>query len=75
MPAGGLESAVAGELGDEDDVVAGADVAGQAGVAQDVRYATADYREARREPGRLSARRPVLPPSLRSAPRRATAAR
>ena len=37
VQAGGLESAVAGEFGDEDDVVAGAHQAGQAGVAQGVR--------------------------------------
>jgi len=36
VAAGGFESGVASELGDEDDVVAGADEAGQASVAQGV---------------------------------------
>ncbi len=36
VAAGGIEPGVAGEFGDEDDVVARADEAGQAGVAQGV---------------------------------------
>jgi len=36
VAAGGLEAGVAGEFGDEDDVVAGADEPGQAGVSQGV---------------------------------------
>ena len=36
MAAGGFESGVPGEFGGEDDVVAGANESGQAGVAQGV---------------------------------------